>query len=107
MTIGTNGVLVCRLYERTSVRGHQYLAGRLGRAKLLTLLHHAADPKFGATAVFSVSLQAREEQEERRCGLAQRRPSSAAFGGESRTARVQRWERPTEYKPAGDRPFQD
>jgi hypothetical protein len=107
MTTGTNRVLVCRLYQRTSVRGHRYLAGRLGEAKVVTFLHPAADPKFGATAVFNVYLQALEQQEERHCGLVQRRPSSAAPGGASRTTRVQRWERPAENKSAADRLFQD
>ena len=62
MSFADGEVLLCRLYERTSAKGHRYLAGRLGNAKLVAFLDTQAKLQFGATACFTVFLQSNEER---------------------------------------------
>ena len=48
MSFADGKVLLCRLYERTSLKGHRYLAGRLGYAKLIPFLDtRSLPPRFG------------------------------------------------------------
>jgi hypothetical protein len=57
------GVLLCRLCERQAASGRRCFTGRLGLAKVVAFLDHKAEPKFGATAYFNVSLEPGEDRE--------------------------------------------
>ncbi len=107
-------VLLCRLYERTSAKGNRYLAGRLGEAKVVAFMDADAELKFGATACFSVYLQAGEDRKaDGDAGGGARQPReprptpSPGAGSPPRPGRVQRWERPETEPPTADRPFYD
>ncbi len=107
-------ILLCRLFERTSAKGNRYLAGRLGSAKVVAFLDTEVELQYGATAVFSVYLQAGENRKaDGDVGGDARQPHeprptpSPGAGSSPRPGRVQRWERPKGEPPIADRPFYD
>ncbi len=92
MSFADGKVLLCRLYERTSVKGHRYLAGRPGTAKLVAFLDSQAELQFGATACFNVFLQSGKERKQGGAGD-QGKPHRHPInnGASSRAGHMQHW----------------